>query len=63
VVTLLICPPSYAARDARIRERRAKELVEARYASLIANASDVILIVAPDGVFHRLAGVRALRSA
>jgi hypothetical protein len=31
---------------------RAKEMVEARYASLIANASDVILIVAPDGALQ-----------
>jgi diguanylate cyclase (GGDEF)-like protein/PAS domain S-box-containing protein len=35
--------------DARTRERRATEMVEARYASLIANASDVILIVEADG--------------
>ncbi len=35
--------------DARTRERRATERVEARYASLIANASDVILIVGEDG--------------
>jgi len=35
--------------DARTRERRATEMVEARYASLIANASDVILIVEEDG--------------
>jgi diguanylate cyclase (GGDEF)-like protein/PAS domain S-box-containing protein len=34
--------------DARTRERRATEMVEARYASLIANASDVILIVGDD---------------
>ena len=51
--------------DAKIRERRAKEMVEARYASLIANASDVILIVAPDGAlrfaspaFERTFGVK-----
>ena len=31
--------------DARLRERRATEMVEARYASLIANTSDVIMIV------------------
>jgi diguanylate cyclase (GGDEF)-like protein/PAS domain S-box-containing protein len=35
--------------DAMWREQRATRLVEARYASLIANASDVIMIVAPDG--------------
>ena len=35
--------------DARTRERRATEIVEARYASLIANASDVILIVEENG--------------
>jgi diguanylate cyclase (GGDEF)-like protein/PAS domain S-box-containing protein len=35
--------------DAAGREQRATRLVEARYASLIANASDVIMIVAPDG--------------
>ncbi|MDE2220520.1 MAG: diguanylate cyclase [Gammaproteobacteria bacterium] len=35
--------------DAVIRERRAARLVEERYASLIANASDVIMTVAPDG--------------
>jgi diguanylate cyclase (GGDEF)-like protein/PAS domain S-box-containing protein len=35
--------------DARTRERRATERVEARYASLIANASDVILIIDDDG--------------
>ena len=36
--------------DALIRERKAARIVEARYASLIANASDVIMIVATDGV-------------
>jgi diguanylate cyclase (GGDEF)-like protein/PAS domain S-box-containing protein len=36
--------------DAVIRERKAARIVEDRYASLIANASDVIMIVAPDGV-------------
>jgi diguanylate cyclase (GGDEF)-like protein/PAS domain S-box-containing protein len=35
--------------DAVTRERRAARLVEERYASLIANASDVIMTVAPDG--------------
>jgi diguanylate cyclase (GGDEF)-like protein/PAS domain S-box-containing protein len=35
--------------DALIRERRAARLVEDRYASLIANASDVIMTVAVDG--------------
>ncbi|MGE0461200.1 MAG: putative bifunctional diguanylate cyclase/phosphodiesterase, partial [Vicinamibacterales bacterium] len=38
--------------DARTRERRATEMVEARYASLIANASDVILIIGEDGVLR-----------
>ena len=38
--------------DARTRERRATEMVEARYASLIANASDVILIVEEDGALR-----------
>ncbi|MGH8262092.1 MAG: putative bifunctional diguanylate cyclase/phosphodiesterase [Steroidobacteraceae bacterium] len=35
--------------DALIRERRAARLVEERYASLIANASDVIMTIAVDG--------------
>jgi len=35
--------------DAVRRERRAARLVEARYASLIANAADVIMIVGTDG--------------
>ena len=35
--------------DALLRERRAVGLVEARYASLIKNASDVIMIVDVDG--------------
>jgi len=34
------------------RERRATRMVEDRYASLIANASDVIMIVTPDGVMR-----------
>lgn len=38
--------------DARIRERRAARMVEDRYASLIANASDVIMIVETDGVLR-----------
>ncbi len=38
--------------DARLRERRATEMVEARYASLIANLSDVILIVDADGALR-----------
>jgi len=38
--------------DALTRERRAARLVEARYASLIANASDVIMIVALDGALR-----------
>ena len=37
---------------ALIRERRAARLVEDRYASLIANASDVIMIVAVDGALR-----------
>jgi diguanylate cyclase (GGDEF)-like protein/PAS domain S-box-containing protein len=35
--------------DALLREKRAARMVEDRYASLIANASDVIMIVEPDG--------------
>jgi diguanylate cyclase (GGDEF)-like protein/PAS domain S-box-containing protein len=35
--------------EALTRERRAARLVEERYASLIANASDVIMTVTPDG--------------
>jgi diguanylate cyclase (GGDEF)-like protein/PAS domain S-box-containing protein len=35
--------------DAVVRERRAARMVEERYASLIANASDVIMIVDADG--------------
>ena len=35
--------------DALIRERRAARMVEERYASLIANASDVIMTVGVDG--------------
>jgi diguanylate cyclase (GGDEF)-like protein/PAS domain S-box-containing protein len=38
--------------DALTRERRAARLVEDRYASLIANASDVIMIVAEDGALR-----------
>jgi diguanylate cyclase (GGDEF)-like protein/PAS domain S-box-containing protein len=38
--------------DALTRERRAAGMVERRYASLIANASDVIMIVAVDGTLH-----------
>jgi diguanylate cyclase (GGDEF)-like protein/PAS domain S-box-containing protein len=38
--------------DALVRERRAARLVEDRFASLIANASDVIMIVAADGVLR-----------
>jgi diguanylate cyclase (GGDEF)-like protein/PAS domain S-box-containing protein len=38
--------------DAVMRERRAARLVEDRFASLIANASDVIMIVGPDGVLR-----------
>src|SRR5215469_1787198 len=36
--------------DALLREKRAARIVEDRYASLIANASDVIMIVGPDAV-------------
>ncbi len=48
--------------DALLREREAARIVEARYASLIANASDVIMIVAPDGTlrFVSPASVRTL---
>jgi diguanylate cyclase (GGDEF)-like protein/PAS domain S-box-containing protein len=35
--------------DALLRERRAADIVEARYASLIKNASDVIMITGVDG--------------
>ena len=35
--------------DAQVRQRRAVDLVEARFASLIRNASDVIMIVDGDG--------------
>ncbi len=35
--------------DARLRQRQAIDLVEARFASLIRNASDVIMIVDADG--------------
>jgi diguanylate cyclase (GGDEF)-like protein/PAS domain S-box-containing protein len=38
--------------DALVRERKAARFVEERYASLIANASDVIMIVAADGVLR-----------
>jgi len=38
--------------DALVRERLAARRVEDRYASLIANASDVIMIVEPDGVLR-----------
>jgi diguanylate cyclase (GGDEF)-like protein/PAS domain S-box-containing protein len=38
--------------DAVTRERRAARMVEDRYASLIANASDVIMIVAVDGALR-----------
>ncbi|HSY07666.1 MAG TPA: PAS domain-containing protein, partial [Steroidobacteraceae bacterium] len=38
--------------DALTRERRAARMVEERYASLIANASDVIMIVAADGALR-----------
>ncbi|MBV8342412.1 MAG: EAL domain-containing protein, partial [Gammaproteobacteria bacterium] len=36
--------------ESMVRERRAARLVEDRYASLIANASDVIMIIAADGL-------------
>jgi diguanylate cyclase (GGDEF)-like protein/PAS domain S-box-containing protein len=38
--------------DALVRERKAARIVEDRYASLIANASDVIMIVAEDGTLR-----------
>jgi diguanylate cyclase (GGDEF)-like protein/PAS domain S-box-containing protein len=38
--------------DALVRERRAARMVEERYASLIANASDVIMIVDADGALR-----------
>jgi len=38
--------------DAVVRERRAARMVEDRYASLIANASDVIMIVGAEGVLR-----------
>ncbi len=38
--------------DALARERKATRIVEDRYASLIANASDVIMIVAADGTLR-----------
>jgi diguanylate cyclase (GGDEF)-like protein/PAS domain S-box-containing protein len=38
--------------EATTRERRAARLVEERYASLIANASDVIMVVTADGALR-----------
>jgi diguanylate cyclase (GGDEF)-like protein/PAS domain S-box-containing protein len=38
--------------DAAVREQRAARMVEDRFESLIANASDVIMIVAADGVLR-----------
>ncbi|HEY3783799.1 MAG TPA: EAL domain-containing protein [Steroidobacteraceae bacterium] len=38
--------------DALVRERKAARVVEDRYASLIANASDVIVIVGADGTLR-----------
>src|SRR5439155_18454248 len=38
--------------DALVRERRAARMVEDRFASLIANASDVIMIVEADGALR-----------
>lgn len=38
--------------DALAREKRAARMVEARYASLIANSSDVIMIVEADGTIR-----------
>jgi diguanylate cyclase (GGDEF)-like protein/PAS domain S-box-containing protein len=50
---LLMVRQSVVARgDALVRERRAARMVEDRFASLIANASDVIMIVEPDGVLR-----------
>ncbi len=52
--------------DALLRERRAAGLVEARFASLIRNASDVVMIAGPDGCVRfaspaaeRVLGLRA----
>jgi diguanylate cyclase (GGDEF)-like protein/PAS domain S-box-containing protein len=68
VLTLLVMVRQGAMlRDeARMRERRATEIVESRYASLIANAADVILIVDADGAlrfaspaFERTFGMKA----
>ena len=43
---MLHCVPGVVLRsDALVRERKAARFVEERYASLIANASDVIMIV------------------
>jgi diguanylate cyclase (GGDEF)-like protein/PAS domain S-box-containing protein len=64
---LLMIRQSVALReDALVRERRAARMVEERYASLIANASDVIMIVDVGGVVRfvspaceRALGVRA----
>jgi diguanylate cyclase (GGDEF)-like protein/PAS domain S-box-containing protein len=49
--------------DALVRERRAARLVEDRYASLIANAADVIMIIGTDGIvrFASPAAERTLR--
>ena len=38
--------------DALARERKAARIVEDRYASLIANSSDVIMIVDADGTLR-----------
>jgi diguanylate cyclase (GGDEF)-like protein/PAS domain S-box-containing protein len=50
---LLLVRQALVLRDeATTRERRAARLVEDRYASLIANASDVIMVVAADGALR-----------
>jgi diguanylate cyclase (GGDEF)-like protein/PAS domain S-box-containing protein len=54
VLTLLVMARQSAMLrdDARMREQRATAIVEARYASLIANAADVILIVDAGGALR-----------
>jgi hypothetical protein len=46
-------------RDDALRERRAADIVEARYASLIKNASDVIMTSTPMASFASPATERA----
>jgi diguanylate cyclase (GGDEF)-like protein/PAS domain S-box-containing protein len=53
LMLLLMIRQTVALRsDALVREQNAARLVEERYASLIANASDAIMIVDPAGVFR-----------